>query len=225
MSEKPRSRADFIRSEEEFDWTDLGSFAHEILVKTGETHSIENHDGLIDSAWRDPVTDDSMILRGMNMGLESDYMLEVVDGSQIGSRKRYEFSAVKKGIEVHDAPNSRLDEDEIDQIELQTYIMQRLETSRVPRPETNKEGEGEFWRLISRCAIDSVLNEASLQDFSRMKNSVHKDQAAEFMIDVVSKHKDYKLVPRRYIVGAFIARTSQLPRNTSQGQIEAKKED
>lgn len=224
MNEKP-SNHEFIKSNDEYGWRDLGEFAHEILVKRGENHPIEKCETLVDYTWHDLETGDDLRLRAADFGPESEYVLDVVDGSLIDHRRRYGFSAKSAGVQVFDDNYQRLIHEEETQGLLETYVMQRLDTSRTVRPETNSEGVRRFWNLAARYAIDSVVNEGMMGQLSRLEEGRLKNLFRENIVDVVAARQEFRYLPKGSIYSAIVQKGHDSIIAMSQRQLEAKKEE
>jgi hypothetical protein len=224
MNEKP-SNNEFIKSSEEVSWRDLGEYAHEILIKQGENHPIEKCETLVDYSWYDNETGDNLKLRAASIGPETEYMLEIIDGSLIDHRRRYSFSGHVPGVQVFDDEYRRMAEEEYAQKLLETYVMQRLDTTQLARPETSQEGRQRFWNIAARYAIDSVVSEHLMNQLARHKEGSLKNLFRENIVDIIVAQNEYKYIPKSNVYGALIQKGTDIMVSMSQKQLEIKKED
>lgn len=214
-----------MKSNERLDWTDLGEYAHEILIRHGESHPVPKYESMLDYVWHDPTTDDSLRLWAANSGPESEYYLEIADGSLIDHRRKYGFSAKKSGIQVFDDNYQRLEEEEAAQRLLESLVMQRLDTAGVARPETNLSGRRQFWNIAAMYAIENVVNDTIISQLARLEENKLKNLFRENIVDIVIAREEYRYIPKASVYSAIIQKGHEALADMSQKQLEAKKED
>lgn len=224
MSEKSRDN-DFIKSNEQVDWRDLGEYAHEILLKKGENHPLENCKTFMQYQWHDSITEDNMTLKGRNLGPESHYELEVHDGTLVSHRRRYNFNAVSNSIQVYDDNYNRLEDEEAQPQLLEAYVIERCMTSETERPATSYAGIQKFWHNAARFAIEQATTDEMVRQMSGFEEEKQKNLFQQHIVDSVVASEQFQYIPRSLVYMAMLQRAQEIRVPHSMKQLEARKED
>ncbi len=213
MHEGGKQFNEYKRSIERPSWQDIPAYAKEILLAQGTERHQANR-SMVDYSWSDSLNDDLITIRATGFHETASYCIEVNDGTKIDHIRRYAFWFHQPGIAVYDRDGQRLESEEGNQIELQTYLHQRLSTSQQPPVELSDHGTHVFWQLAADIAIDNNETEAAIRSSlnapSELGGAYH-----DYLVETTGQTAG---VPERYVSEAILKRRAQIQATRQLGQ-------
>lgn len=210
MSERGAKFNHYQRDFETSSWQDLPVYLKEIVLTQGNYQEYDKR-VVFDHSWVDLDTDDAIYVACHSFSdAASLYMVEINKGNQIDQLRKYAFTDDDQVINVYDANSNRLEDEQSEQLYLESYLLDRMRTSGVRDFEISHDGDDQFWSLAAR---DAVLCQAEIDDTIRASMCAPKEVKLEyrkFMVENIAKNRPNGIVPRRFLFQALTERENQI---------------